>query len=71
MQDSIILSLKIRYLLAVSNFRLGQLDFDAAGLQVSEYEEADLRLSPCFWFVILDNNLLFSGSALWWKWQFN
>ncbi|MBA0603523.1 hypothetical protein Gorai_003663, partial [Gossypium raimondii] len=44
----IILSLKIRYLLAVSNIRPGQLDFDAAGLQVSEYEEADLRLSPCF-----------------------
>ncbi|MBA0873437.1 hypothetical protein Goshw_002264 [Gossypium schwendimanii] len=52
---SIILSLKIRYSLAVSNIRPGQLDFDAAGLQVSEYEEADLRLSPSFWFVYVDS----------------
>ncbi|KAA3485934.1 calmodulin-binding protein 60 C [Gossypium australe] len=33
-KGSVILSLKICYLLAVSNFRPGQLDFDAAGLQV-------------------------------------
>ncbi|MBA0574501.1 hypothetical protein Golob_001696, partial [Gossypium lobatum] len=52
---SIILSLKIRYSPAVSNIRPGQLDFDAAGLQVSEYEEADLRLSPSFWFVYVDS----------------